>query len=451
MYKADYNKILNASSFIISGAGKSGKMTFMLYMIISLFKKKALIFSAQESYIFHRKVDALISEYTQYLDIEKWIDTLFLKEDFKTLKQRYGYDFLIQEYEKIVSSSEVEVVIIHRFGELFEFQDRYEIDNVYKSLIKICTKHSKKLIFIANSAHENFGQIYNVAEEFSDISITIDVKDNSERVVNIRDFLHNKEYPLLSFIIQENSFLLDYKNNKQGIEEKVKNVLICELDFTHDNIIELCQYIFDKHGFRTKNASSLKTILQEVFISPDLIVISMKRTQENFETVQAIKQHLPNSPIIAILVQKFVRAEDAQQAYAYGIDELFCTNFSLNQLILAFQKTSNSLFYTKELESLPQYPNIIKSLDDMKVYAHECIKKYIFFTIFVFQKDNDSKVLEKPSRKYDFIFSSATKIYYLALNTAPRDVKKIKEKFTTYQLLCIWEPINHTNLEECLK
>jgi len=451
VHKVDFDKILDASSFIISGAGKSGKMTFALYMIISLFKKEVLVFSAQESYLFRRKIDVLASEYPQYADIEKQIDTYFLKEEFKTLKQRYGFDFLIQEYEKIISDSGAEVIIMHRFGELFEFQDRYEIDNVYKGLIKICERHSKKLIFVVNNAHENFDQIYSVAEEFSDVFITIDVNDNNERVIYMRDFLHNIEYPLLSFTLQKNSFLLDYKRDKHQIEKNVKNVLICELDFAHDNIVEICKFIFNKHGFHTKSASSLQTILQEVFISPDVIIVLMKRTQENFETAQSIKGHLPKSPIIVILEQHFVRTEDANHAYAYGIDELFCSNFNLDQLILAFQKASGSLFYTQAIESLPKHSNVMTSLDDLRAYAYACIERSIFFSIFVYLIDGNTKVIKKPSRKHDFVFYNSEKIYYLALNTAPKGEERIKERFAAHQLICIWEPVNHAMIEECLK
>jgi len=451
MHKADFNKMLDASSFIINGAGKSGKITFALYMLTSLFKKEALIFSAQESYLFHRKIDLLANEYTQYSDIEKQIDTYFLKETFTTQKQRYGFDFLIQEYEKLISNSEAEVVIIHRFGELFEFQDRYEIDNVYKSLIHICAKHSKKLIFIVNSVHENFEQIFSVAEEFSDIFITIDMNDNNERVVRMQDFLHNIEYPLLSFSIQKNSFLLEYKKDKQELEKNIKNVLICELDFAHDNIVEICKFIFNKHGFQTKNASSLQTILQEVFVSPDVIVVLMKRTQENFETVKSVKQHLPKSPIVAILEQNFVRTEDIQEAYTYGVDELFCSNFNLDKLILAFQKASGSPFYAKEVESLPKHSNLMTSLDDLKEYANACIERSIFFTIFVYEINGDLKVPKKPSRRYDFVFYNSDKLYYFALNTAPKGSERIMERFAAHKLICIWEPINHMMIEECLK
>lgn len=451
MYKVDFDNILEDNSFIISGAGKSGKMTFALYMATSLFNKKALIFSAQESYLFRRKMDSLKSKYLQYSDIEKQIDTYFLKKDFKTVKQRYGFEFLIQEYKKIISSSEAEVVIIDRFAEFFEFQDRYEIENVCKSLTKICAMHSKKLIFIVNNTHTNFEQIYNIAEEISDVSIKIDVNDDDEKIINMFDFLHNKKYPLLSFTIQNNSFQLDYKIDKHKIEEKVNNVLICELDFAHDNIVEICKFIFNKHGFKIKSASSLQTILKEVFIAPDVIIILMKRTQENFETARTIKQQLPGSPIIAILEQNFVRTEDIQEAYSYGIEELFCSNFDLDKLILAFQKAAGSLFYAKAIESLPKHSNTMASLDDFKEYIYECLNRSIFFTVFVYQIDNDSKVHNRPSRKHDFVFCNTQKIYYLALNTAPKGAQRIMERFSAHQLVCMWEPINHAMIEECLK
>jgi len=451
VHKTDFNNILDASSFIISGAGKSGKMTFTLYIIKSLFKKKALVFSAQEAYLFRRKINALVTRYPQYSDIDKQLDTYFLKEDFKILKQRYGFDFLVQEYEKIISDSKAETVVLYRFEELFEFQDRYEIENVYKSLIKICAEHAKKPFFIVNSTHENFEKIYELAEEFSDISITIEMNSNNERIVQIRDLLYNKKYPLLSFTIQKNAFLLDYKRDELKVEDKVTNVLICELDFAHENIVEICKFIFNKHGFQIKNANSLQTILQEIFIAPDVIIVLMKRTQENFETVRIVKKQLPTSPIIVILEQDFVRTEDAQHAYAYGIDELFCANFNLEQLILAFQKAVGSLFYMQAIESLPKYPNVMKSLDDMRVYAHECIDKSIFFSAFVYQINDSTVEIQEPSRKYDFVFKNTKNIYYFALNTAPKDAKKIMEKFAVYQLVCMWEPINHTQIEECLK
>jgi len=448
----DFYQITESVSYIINGYGKSGKMTLFFYMMLFLFKKKALIFTAQEAHLFKRRIESLSQQYKQFEKLDENMEVFYLKEDWKTLKQRYGFEFFIKELTHTIIQSEEELIVMHRFGELFEFQDRYEIQNVYSSLVKVCYEHGKKIIFIANRSHENFDQINKISDEFSDVSIRVDVDDaTNERIIHIRDLFHNKEYPPLKFQILRDSFLLDYfTRDEESQNEIVKNILICELDKAHDNFFDICQYIFNKPGFHIKRATSLNTILQEMFISPDVIIVLMKRTEENFETVKSIKMHLPNSPVIAILDQDFVRAEDAHKAYSYGVDELFSTDLALDKLILACQKASKIPFYTEAMKELPHFPNILENLDDMRIIADICMETAIFFTVFVFNVAKDSKMI-KPSREYDYVYREGQKLYYLALNTAPKDVNKIMQKFESYELVCLWEPINHTSIEDCLK
>ena len=451
MQNLDFNQIVEGSSFVIQGGNKAGKMTFAFYMVHSLFKEKALIFTPQEPYLFRRRLDALKNQFTQFEDIENSLNTYYLKEDYKTLKQRYGFDFLIKEFTYIITNAEEKVIVVHRFGELFEFQDRYEIEDVYKTLVKIAHSQDKKILFVLNENNENFEHIITVADEFSDIAVRVEVNEENKRIIHMRDLLHNTEYPLLSFELQANTLLLDYhRTNKENDVEVNKNVLLCELDYAHDNLLEICRYIFDKPNFRTTHATSLQSILQEVFISPDIIIVFMKRTPENLQTVHAIKMHLPSSPIIAILEQEFVRGEDAQEAYKNGIDELFSSNLILEKLILATQKAAGTLFYSEAMEQLSSVPNKMDSIESMRKLASECVKYSIFFTLFVFKKDATAHV-EKPSRKHDYVYEGKEKLYYIALNTAPKDTRLIQEKFGVDNLVCIWEPINHTNVEECLR
>jgi len=448
----DFYQILDNISFIISGDSKSGKMTLFFYMMSQLFKKKALIFTPQEFHLFNRRVKACMQQYyTQFADLEESLNVHYLKNDWKSLKQRYGFDFFIQELAYLITHSEEELIVIHRFGEYFEFQDRYEIQHVYSSLVKLCFDHGKKIVIIVNNTHENYDQIHKVADEFTDVSIKITVDDiTNNRLVNIRDLFHNYEYPLLQFQILKNSLLLDFKEEDTLKESSsVKNVLICELDKFHDNFFDVCKYIFNKPGFSVKRATSLQTILQHMFVSPDVVIVLMKRTEENFETVQSIKMYLPNSPIVAILDQSFVRSEDAHKALRYGIDELFSNELVLEKLILAFEKASKTLFYTKAMESLPKYPNILNSLDEMKTLAQACLDKHILFSVFVF-KISDEAAISRPSREYDYLFKGEdSKLYYLALNTASKDVHNIMKNFDASELLCSWEPIKQTDLEDC--
>lgn len=451
MQKLDFNQIIEGSSFVVQGGNKAGKMTFALYMAHSLFQRNVLLFTPQEPYLFTRRLDALKNQFTQFEEIENSLNIYHFKEEYKTLKQRYGFDFLIKEFTHVISNAQEKVILIHRFGELFEFQDRYEIEDVYKTLVKVARAHDKKIVFILNDKNENFEHIVSIADEFSDISITVDVNEENERLIRMRDLLHNKEYPLLSFKLQANSFLLDYYNANKGTDEGVtKNVLLCELDYAHDNLLEICRYIFNKPSFKTTYATSLQSILQEVFVSPDIIVIFMKRTVENFRTISSIKMHLPNSPVIAILEQEFVRGEDAQEAYKNGIDELFSSNLVLEKLILAAQKAAKTLFYSEAMEHLPTIPNKVQHLDAIHQLVTSCIEHAIFFTLFVFKKDPNIGI-ETPSRKSDFIYTDGEKIYYVALNTAPKDTHMIQEKFGIDNMICMWEPIKNSNVEECFK
>ena len=455
MISKDLITLLNADSIIIESGGKAGKMTFLFYLINFLYKDKAIIFTPQESYLFKRRIKSLSGQYQQFSNLEEIIVPYYLDEKWNTLKQKYGYEFFLQELTQIITTSKEKIIVLHRVGEFFEFQDRYEIENVYKTLIKLATAHQKKMIFLANDQNENYEYIRRIADEFTDISISITNNEKNERLLNIKDVLQNKEYPVMHFKIHNENFILDlYEKNQKIIDTKTKNILIAELNPAHDNMKDICTYIFNKQNFSVKYADSLPSILQEIFIAPDVIIVLMKRKQENFDTISAIKKQLPDTMIIAIVDQKFVRTEDMQVAYSNGCDELFANNLSLETLILSLQKASKTLFYTDNLNSLPKFDNILNSIEDFETLARECISKSLFFTAFTIETEEKFEFISKSSRNSDYLYQTEHKIYYLALSTMPKDINHIVDKYHTkhsdLSLTCIWEPINHDSFENCI-
>lgn len=451
----DLITLLNADSIIIYGSGKAGKMTFLFYLVNFLYKDRAIIFTPQESYLFERRVKALSMQYKQFANLKDVISPYFLDQEWNSLKQKYGYEFFLEELTKIIKTSQEKIIVLHRIGEYFEFQDRYEIENVYKTLIKVTTQYEKKMIFLANDQNENFEYIHRIADEFTDVSISLSNNEENERLLNIKDVLRNKEYPLMHFKIHQENFILDlYEKNPQVTQSKDKNILIAEINQTHDNMKDIFRYIFDKPNFNIKYAYSLQGILQEIFICPDIIIVLMKREQKNFDTISAIKKQLPDTSIIGILDQDFVRTEDIQEAYANGCDELFANNFSLESLILTLQKASKTLFYTESIKTLPEYNNVLNSIEDFRSFAQECIKRSLFFTAFVFESETEFEFISSPSRNSDYIYQTKHKIYYLALSSMPKDIKHIiknyKKRHSDISLTCIWEPVNHVSLENCL-
>lgn len=454
MIEKDLSTLLNADSIIIDGASKAGKITFFLYLVNFLYQKTSVIFTPQEKYLFNRRTEALSSQFPQFKNLKEFISPYFLHENWTSLKQKYGYDFFLKELIKIITTSDEKIIVIHRLGEYFEFQDRYEIENIYKTLIKVVREHDKKIIFLVNNTNENYEYIHRIAEEFTDISISLKNNDNNERILDVRDTLHNQQHPLMHFRINEENFILDYyKKDEVQYHNKMKNILIAEIDLAHDNMTDIFTYIFNRKDFILKYANSLQSILQEVFISPEIIIVLMKRKDENFKTISAIKKQLPDTKIIAILDQDFVRSEDIQEAYNNGCDELFANNLSFENILLALQKATKDLFYTQSLNKVTKYDNILNSLDELKHLANECIEKSIFFTIFVIESKEEFNEVTNPSRNNDYIYQDKHRISYLAINTMPKDVNKIinnyKRKYEDTTLTCLWEPVNHTSLNEC--
>lgn len=455
MIHKDLSTLLNANSIIIDGGGKAGKMTFLFYLINFFYKDKAIIFTPQESYLFNRRINSLSTQYPQFKNLKESITPYYLDEDWNSLKQKYGYEFFLNELVQIMKTSDEKVIVIHRIGEYFEFQDRYEIENIYKTLVKTATKHDKKMIFLANDKNENFEYIRHIADEFTDVSINIKSNERNERLLNIQDVLQNKEYPLMHFKIHKENFILDlYDNSQQVTDTKDKNILIAELNQAHDNMKDICTYIFDKPNFTVKYADSLQSILQEIFIRPDVVIILMERNQKNFDTISAIKKQLPDTSIVGLMDQDFVRTEDIQEAYTNGCDELFANNLSLESLILTLQKASKTLFYTQSLKSLPKYDNILKSFEDFKALAKGCVDRSLFFTAFVLETKDEFEFITSTSRQSDYVYQTKHRIYYIALSTMPKDIRHIikhyEKKHNDLNLTCIWEPINHESLDSCI-
>jgi len=449
-----------ADSIIIDSEVRVGKMTFAFYLMKLLFNEKAIVFSPQESYLFNKKLVLLSKQFKQFSDIENHITRYSLHEEWGLLKRQYGYGFLLIEFERIISTSEDKLVIFHKLGDFFEFQDRYEIEGFYKSLVKIVTKHNKKIIFIINNQNQNYKYIHEVSDEFSDISIHIAKNEKHERIVNIKNILSHHEYPQMQFLLNEKFFTLRYRDDRDnGIKERVKNVLIMELgsdlEKMHPDAGNIYDYIFDRPEFHLYHANSFQSILHNIFIKPDVIIILMDRSEDNFETIKAIKKQLSQTIIISIIEQDFVRTEDIQRAYDYGCHELFPRTYLFDKFILAFQKSIQIPFYSDALKKLSDYTNIVDSCVSFKELAELCIENNIFFSIFTIKKNERTKKLKSTMRRLDFICEVEDIIYYMALNTMPDKVNTIfskqYEKFDEeVDLISICTPLNENMLEKCL-
>ena len=227
-------------------------------------------------------------------------------------------------------------------------------------------------------------------------------------------------------------------------------------DIKHEKIKNIYDYVFNRPEFNLYHADSLQSILQNIFIKPDVIIVLMERSEENLQIIRAIKNQLPNTIITTVIDQDYVRSEIIQEAYEYGCDEVFPRTYSFDKFILFFQKTVKSFFYTETLKIIKNKTNIIHTLNEFNDLVEVCLDNNIFFTFLLLERDKVFDDLATGMRKLDFIYQDDNQIYYLALNTMPYHIDIILQKHASvYQeenhLIASCTSLNPEVLEEYLK
>ena len=422
----------SAHVITIESEPKMGKLTFSAFLVNNLLNTKALLFTPQETYLFERRLKIFEQQFPQLSSIQENLNTFYLKTDWHHLKQQHGYDFFLQELVRVIKESSEKIIIFHRFGEFFEFQDRYEIEPIFRALVKLAEELGKKLFFLTNTKNENFEFIKNITEEFADVIIDVKVDEQNRRQIFIKDMLANQNYMPYTFSLKAQKFTLEkYEDLKDDTVNEKKRILIANLASKNDESLHLCEYILNyTQQFDLHYADSFQKVLKEVFVAPDLIVMLMSRSDTNFETIAAIKKHLKDVKVVVILDQDFLRAEDKRTAFNLGCDELFHSRYVIDELIMSFEKLVGANFYENRLLSLEGFSQVLHSKDEMKNLERSAQENALFYTLFSFDIiKNGKEKISSSGRRYDFIFQEGQRLFCIAINTHHSMAEKIIENY----------------------
>lgn len=448
----------SANIITIESEPKVGKLTFTAFLLSSLLKTKALVFTPQDTYLFSRRLKVFAKQFPQLSSIEDDLNVFYLKTDWHHLKQHYGYAFFLSELSTIINNTDEEVIVFHRFGEFFEFQDRYEIEPIFRALIKLCESLGKKIIFMTNTKNENFEFIKNITEEFADVIIEIKIGDNNDRKIFIKDVLSHQHFPPYDFKSKNQKFTLEkFEAEREVSSHEKKRVLIANLASKDDRSIQLVQYLLNySQQFSVAYADSFQSILNKIFVAPDLIVIMMSHSDANFETIKAIKEHLKEVKIVVVLDQSFIRAEDKRKAFSLGCDELLHSHYRVDDLVMTLEKSMRFGFYEQRLSALDAFPQEIttkKQLRDLIATAQEAA---LFFTLFKFDILEQTNVEDiSGGRQHDYLFKKGTTLCCVKINTCHFVVDKIIENYQRrgikLSLNCHADALDKDELEKCMK
>lgn len=417
-----------AQVVIIEGERKSGKFTFVSFIIDTLLKEDAVVLIPQEAFLFKRRID-ILKRFKQLHEIHKRFDTYYLKAEMPDYKQRYGYGFFKQELEGIIAGSDAKIIFFHRFEEFFEFQDLYEIKPVLLSLLHDAKASGKKLIFSISDECEHCSYIKEFIGDFADLSIRVTASLNKEREVHFTDHLYHRTFPIFRFQTRQNLLSLndDGADAKSDLDDPIR-VFLCQYSEKSGAMAEVFSYLFScRQRFSFHHASSLEGILNNLFLEPDIIIFLLERTEENLQTLQQVKNILPNAKVYVVFTQDFIRAEDRRALLSKGCDEVFAANFKVDDFMAAVEKELKLPYYQNQLLALKGVPHALPGSAKLHEIITIAQEHCLYFTLFLYTVEaGDTIYSENLGRKYDYyLLVKEQKLLFLAMNTGPQDAQKI--------------------------
>lgn len=466
--------IKKSQIIILEGARQSGKLTFALFTVKYLLQKNALIISATQEKLFSRKSDAIYNRFDSLRSLKTESELFVLKKEWNTLKETYSYALLRDELARLFRETERQVIIFHRFGLFFEFQDRFEIEPMFRAIVDLAEKYEKQVIFTISTASDNYDYMNNIMCDFSDLTLDMTEPNLNERDIRIVHSMHKADQE--RFLIKGIDKTLILENNEDALDKRLaaggaagtmeqltqaqkaskshfKVVMVAKEDHKTE-AYEIVKYILaDKKMFEITYVDSIYDLPQYFETRPDLLFLFIERSDVVEEIFTDLNKSLPESRTFAFFPQEFIRGADRRQLHKAGIDEIFSVYFQLDDLIIALEKAVGNYFYEEALKNLKFDAHVFNQkagFDSIIGSAHE---NAVYFSLFVFtvEKSNDSAIV--LGRKNDFVYHDREhqKIYYLALNTREfiADVIAYRLQEKGYHVI-LDEAANALNIEKCL-
>jgi len=390
--------ILKSDIIMIEGQNKVGKLTFSLFLSLQN-KKNITVISSLQKKLMSKRLQSIKAINNEKLNsVIDNINLLCLKEDWETIKYKYGLDFIIEDIKRIIEENNTEILILHRPDLMFTSHE-IEIAKWYiEKVVDLCNEYKIKL-FITTDENTFVG---NFCENFSDINFLIEKNEESIRTIKIKHTL----YPLheTEFIFQrEKNTLKLTKSIKQEIIKPENKKEFSILVVTNDEYLKkLHQYIFGKE-FKLDFASDINEIIAKLLKNPDIVVFNPQKDEIDTQICETVKNENLSTKIIYISNKDYIRTKDKMNLFSAGCYELISKNFLIEDYILLIEKLTNNFFYSKKISLFP-YQKITKSKTSFEKIVNSLYEERIYFTVIIGKTSNDE--IFNKIRPLDIIYKN---------------------------------------------
>ena len=405
---------------VIEGENKVGKLTFALYSYSQIEHiNNVIILSSIQKKLMLKRIESIKNiNNAEINNLLENLELLCLKENWLEIKTSYGFDFIYEDLQNILNNTEYDAVILHRPDLMFNEGEQNLAKIFIEKFIENIHNHSKQAFITIEKEHF----LTEFIENYTDISLLMKKnKQNREILINYSLYTTNKHEYFFTFNNNKFELTTNYKEIKQ---HKQSNMLIISTD---TRFKKLHKYLFE-HIFTISYATNISEILQQIENKPDVIIYQDLENIPEFNICSLVKKSSPESQIIFIINQTYIRTEDKMDAIQAQCYDIFSRNFNLEEYILTIEKINNNFFYSNKIKLLPpkkiavNYENYCKSV---KLLYDE----RIFFSI-IETKDLKKETVNKL-RNHDLIYNDKKENkFYLCLINVTKEIfeNSLKEK-----------------------
>ncbi len=426
------------SSIAVSGDRQSGKLTLALYFALQLTQKPVTLISSFNKSFFNKKIKANLRLTSNLQPTLEQLDYFNLKEDWKALKNQYGYAFLLKDIEKIISASD-EVVIIHRIDDFFEIQDRNDIEDFLYNLINIGQAEEKILIFTVNMGHNNARYIYEYFEKNIDSEFVISKRlyETQGWDVELVSSLFSTEHSKFSFEFHESKDQFDLTPISFGsLSERRKQVFHVVLASQSPELADIVKYLFDGEGFDLRqidpNIIDMMNVLTD---EPHLIIFNppLNLSDSEFKKINKLVAN-NHRKVVFVSPQTLIRSQDKASLLQSGFLDVHKKDFHVEEFVLSVERILGHSFYSSEMEKVPNKTYIIHDQKSFSRFIVAFLCKNLFFTVFKFKYQlplSEKNLKKHMGRSFDvaFIDKDEQIVFVFLVNTLARNALAIQDKF----------------------
>lgn len=436
-----FDDFQSLSSIAISGDRQSGKLTFALYCALNMTEEPISLISPFSQNFFNKKKKASLSLNSNLQSVLTNINTYNFKENWKLLKNDYGYGFLLKDIEKIINGAN-ELVIIHRVDEFFETHDTNEIERFLFNIITTAQAEKKILIFTVNMGNNNSRYIYEYFEKNIDSEFVITKRpyEAKTRDVEVVSSLFSVQHSAFSFGLNKKTKEFDLIPQKQiDLNSQKNEATSIVLASDSAELADVVKYLFKGNSFQFNQVGSdLAEMISVISDEPQLIIFNPSESQSltEYKKISKLVNNNNNIKVLFVSPRPVLRRQDKFEILQNGFCDVHEKDFHIEDFILSVERALAQRFYSAEMNKIPNKTYVTYDKATFNKFIVTFLAKNLFFTVFKFDYESEpssADVKKNLGRSFDVVFIDKQKksIYVFLVNTMERNAPAIAEKFST--------------------